>query len=315
LFKGKGFDYSDQVHTYESIRGLPGSEKYFYDPRWRNMNELIYAGHDTAYNLIFQRGEWESCWLSYDEDDDCQRWERVEFYQPLDPFTVGSTKGGIDSNPQSDVSGDRGEWDQDFSGGGNLYLGVFDGRIHLYGAEWGCWRIDQEARYFQGWQGWRGANIQPEDLIEKEPEIFPTIEYHDMNQNGFMDMIRYDLNGDRQFERVVSLDSIGIDDRAQLIITADMDYEDFRELYQSSASRIWANALQAVEVAKRKGLNTGWYTSLMHPRSLREKYHFGYWLNLYIYLDLIQFGRMNNDPVFLRQLDQAYFSRTWDLLM
>ena len=313
-FSGKGFDYSDQKHTYESIKGLPGSEKYFYDARWRNMNELIYAGHDTAYALIFQRGEWESCWFTYDEDDDCQRWERVELYQPGDPFKVGSRAGGVDSNPQSDVSGDRGEWDQDFSGCGNLYLGPFDGRLHLYGAEHGCWRIDQESRYFQGWQGWRGLNLQPQDLQDKEPEIFPTIEYYDKSNNGFFDIIKYDLDGDQQFEKIVSLDSMGISDTAQLIYTARMSYEDFHKLYKETATQLWNNALNAVETARRKGLNTGWYTSMMHPRSLREKYHYGYWLNFYIYLDLIQMGVITEDESFLRQLDKAYYSQNWSML-
>ena len=60
--------------------------------------------------------------------------------------------GGIDNNPQSDASGDRGEWDLDNSGKGNLYIG-FDGRIHLVGAEKGYWRIDQDAKSYQGWGG------------------------------------------------------------------------------------------------------------------------------------------------------------------
>ena len=174
-FTGKGFDYSDQVHTYKSMRGLEGSEKYFFDPRWREMTELVFAGHETAYDLVFDRGQWDECWLIYDEDDDCQRWERVEFYEPLDPFRSGARNRGLDNNPQADVSGDRGEWDTDFSGKGNLYIGTFDGRIHLHGAEWGCWRIDQNASYYQGWQGWRGPNIQPEDNVTIEPEIFATI--------------------------------------------------------------------------------------------------------------------------------------------
>ena len=61
-------------------------------------------------------------------------------------------KGGIDNNPQADASGDRGEWDLDNSGGGKLYVG-FDGKIHLFGAEKGYWRIDQDAWSYQGWGG------------------------------------------------------------------------------------------------------------------------------------------------------------------
>lgn len=313
-FSGKGFYYGDQVHEYESIKGLAGSEIYFHDSRWRNMTELIYAGHDAAYDLVFQRGQWDECWLTFDEDDDCQRWERVELYEPRDPFKSGVYNGGLDHNPQADVAGDRGEWDLDFSGGGKLYIGPFDGRLHLYGAEWGCWRIDQHATWFQGWQGWRGPNIQPEDHITKEPEIFPTVKYVDKNNNGFFDHIEYDLNGDKEFERKVDLTSLGIPDTAALIYTADLTYEDLTELHASMANQQWENALQAVRVAEKNRLNTGWYSNLMNPRSLREKYHYGYWLNFYLYMDLRHLGERRQDQGLIKLCDKAYFGNNWRIL-
>ncbi|MEN8139361.1 MAG: hypothetical protein ABFR62_13115, partial [Bacteroidota bacterium] len=36
-FNGPGFDYSDQVHKYKSLRGLPEADKYFFDARWRQL--------------------------------------------------------------------------------------------------------------------------------------------------------------------------------------------------------------------------------------------------------------------------------------
>ena len=57
---------------------------------------------------------------------------------------------GLDDNAQSDPVGDRGEWDLDNSGKGNLYISPLDGKIHLFGAEKGFWRIDQNAFYYQG---------------------------------------------------------------------------------------------------------------------------------------------------------------------
>ena len=312
-FAGPGFDYSKQVHKYESIRGLAGSEKFFYDPRWRTMTELIYADHDAAFDLVFQKGRWNECWLVYDEDDDCQRWERVEFYEPRDLFKAGSRNGGLDHNPQADVSGDRGEWDLDFSGKGQLYIGPFDGRIHLFGAEWGCWRIDQQASYFQGWQGWRGPNLQPEDNATKEPDIFPTIKYSDKNDNGFFDYIEYDLNGDTVFEKSVDLLGLNIPDTAVLIQTADLDYEDLKGLHAEIANQMWENAILAVKVAEKNRLNTGWYSNLMNPKSQREKYHFGYWLNFYLYLDLRQLGELRKDMAFVELCDRAYFGNNWRL--
>ena len=81
-FSGKGFDYSDQKHTFKNMRGLPEADKYFYDPRWRQNDELIYPDEKVSYNKIFNEGKWNYCWFVFDEDDDCNRWERVEFYEP-----------------------------------------------------------------------------------------------------------------------------------------------------------------------------------------------------------------------------------------
>ena len=92
---------------------------------------MIYPDHDSAWDLIFNRGKWDQVYFVYDEDDDCHRWERVELYDPRDPFKVGWNKGGIDHNKQSDAAGDRGEWDLDNSGNGQLYMGKFDGRVAI----------------------------------------------------------------------------------------------------------------------------------------------------------------------------------------
>mgnify|MGYP007010507430 FL=1 len=175
--RGGGFDYMDQVHVFKNMRGLPEADKFFMDPRWRQMNELIYPDHKNAFDLIFNRGKWESAHFVYDEDDDCHRWERVEFYEALDPFKVGAGNGGLDHNTQADAAGDRGEWDMDCSGKGNLYISPLDGRLHLYGAEWGCWRVDQNTEYYQGWDRlW----------INKNPKKFATVKYTDKNGNGFI---------------------------------------------------------------------------------------------------------------------------------
>ena len=49
-----------------------------------------------------------------DEDDDCQRIERGNFADPFISFKFGAKNGGIDNNPQADVSGDRGNGMQIF---------------------------------------------------------------------------------------------------------------------------------------------------------------------------------------------------------
>lgn len=307
-FSGQGFNYSDQIHKYKSLRGLPEADKYFFDPKFRHLDELIYADHEVGYNLPFERANWDECWFVFDEDDDCHRWERVEFYNPKDLFKVGSKQGGLDNNPQADVSGDRGEWDLDFSGKGNLYIGKFDGRLHLYGAEWGAWRIDQNAKYYQGWQGWRGKNLQPEDLVNIEPKTFGTVKYSDSNNNGFIDLIEYDLDGDQVMETKVSLLKLGIDDCSSTIDVSKYEYKDFNKLYNMVANNLWSKAEKFISVAKQNNLNTNWYTQLLNPKSNREKYFNGYWLSFYLYKDLKHFAELKKDYKLSEKLDIDYYS-------
>lgn len=307
-FVGSGFDYSDQIHKYKSLRGLPESDIFFVDPRLRQLSELIYADHENGYKLIFERANWQQCWFVFDEDDDCHRWERVEFYSPKDIFKVGAKNGGLDDNPQADVSGDRGEWDLDFSGKGQLYIGKFDGLIHLYGAEWGAWRIDQNAKYYQGWQGWRGKNLQPEDFVFEEPKRFASIKYQDTNNNGFFDLIEYDMNGDTIFESVIKLSELGISDSSGLIDISKYDYYDFNNLFNKVANNIWQKALIFIQIAKENNLSTSSYSVFLNPKSVKEKYHYGYWLSYYIYNDLLYYAKISKNEKLSYQTIVNYFS-------
>ncbi|HFA49344.1 MAG TPA: hypothetical protein ENJ95_10040 [Bacteroidetes bacterium] len=310
---GEGFDYADQAHFYKNISGLEDADFLFDDPRWRHTSKLVFADHETAYNLTFNRGKWGACWFVFDEDDDCQRWERVEFYDPKDPFKIGAKNGGLDHNPQADATGDRAEWDMDFSGKGQLYISPLDGRLHLLGAEKGYWRIDQAAVYFQGWQGWRGPNLQPEDFVRTEPTTFGTMMYEDTDNNGFMDRLSMDLDGDQKFEQTISLAELGISDEAAVIDTKNLDYEGYTKIYDEMAAKMWKNATQALKFAEQTGINTAWYSHLMHPKSLREEYHNGYFLMLYLYLDLTDMATKNKDLDLLKKIKKAYFSEDWRL--
>lgn len=267
-FSGPGFNYENQKHVNKNLRGLPEADTFFLDARWRKLPELLYPDHDAAWDLTFKEGKWDRVWFTYDEDDDCNRWERVELYQPLDPFKVGKNQGGIDNNGQADPAGDRGEWDQDNSGHGQLYVSPIDGKIHLYGAEWGCWRIDQNARYYQGMGGiYDGYGPK---RIETEPTVFPTVKYTDTDNNGFFDLMEFDLDGDKVFEQRLSMKELGLDDRCEVINTASMKYKDFADLESKVSDTMWKNAEKAIEVAKAKKLNTKWYALMLQPKSTRD---------------------------------------------
>lgn len=311
-FNGPGFNYEGQKHYNKNLRGLPEADTFFLDSRWRQLPELLYPDHESAWDLVFNEGKWDKVWFTYDEDDDCNRWERVELYLPENPFKIGQGKGGIDTWGQADPTGDRGEWDQDNSGHGQLYVSPMDGKIHLYGAEWGCWRIDQNTRYYQGMGGiYDGYGPK---RAEREPTKFPTVKYTDTNENGFFDLMEFDLDGDTLFDQRISLIDLGIDDRCPIINTADMEYDDFVKLQSSVSNQMWKNAEKAIEAAEAKKLNTDWYALMKHPKSTRQRYHYGFWLQFYLYNDLKDLARRTNDTALAEVIDRAYLQGKWELI-
>jgi len=309
-FAGKGFDYSNQIHTFKNMRGLAAADKYFYDPRWRQNEQLIYPDEKVSYNKIFNEGKWDYCWFVFDEDDDCNRWERVEFYEPKDLWKIGGQKGGLDNNKQADAMGDRAEFDVDNSGNGNLYIAAFDGRLHLYGAEWGAWRVDMSARSFQGYGGlYPPAKLPIRD--QYEPDKWATIRYSDTNKNGFADYIEYDLDGDTIFEEKVSLLDLGLDDKASIINTGSSDYKHLNKCFTKLTNQIWNRSKEVAAIAKRQGINTNWYSFWQQPRTLNEKYQYGYWLTFYLYKDLCHNALLKQNLDLKRKLDVAYYSGNW----
>lgn len=312
-FTGKGFDYMNQVHKFNNTRVVE-TDTLFRDPRWRQVAELIYPGFDTALNLTYKKGEWDNIFFVYDEDDDCERWERVDFYEPEDLFKIGGRNGGLDNNAQTDAIGDRGEWDLDNSGKAKLYISKFDGRLHLYGAEWGAWRVDQLAYSYQGWGGLYDTYQPKWERKQKEFSPFSTFKYEDTDSNGFIDKIEMDIDGDTIFEKTVLLKELGIDDRCETINTAEMTYEDYRKLHTTMSNNIWQQAENAMKVAESHSINTSWYAFMKHPKSENQKYQYGYWLQFYIYMDLIDQANRTGKKDKLLTIDKAYFGGNWELL-
>ena len=301
----KGFNYSECVHPLRNMRGLPEADKFFPDPRFRLLTELIFPDRHQAFDKAFS-GQWESARFVWDEDDDCSRWERVELYEDRDAFEIGSGKKGVDNHSQSDVAGDRGEWDRDFSGGGNIYIGRFDGRIHLSGAERGVWRIDQNSLYYQGWN---------KTFQNTAPASCATVEYLDTDGNGFLDSVRYDLDGDREYECSISLSELGLDDRCEVLDVSAMKYKDYTKLFKKVSSGMWARARQARQVAQAYGIPTLWYAKLLTPKTPRERYHYGWWFQFYIYKDLEDRFLRAGDTESLMRLQRAYYSGDWKAML
>jgi len=305
--RGGGFDYMDQVHRFPNLRGLPEADKFFMDSRMRQLEEFIYPDHDNALNLVFNRGKWNEAWLVYDEDDDCERWERVELLDPKEPYTIGARKGGLDDNPQSDPVGDRGEWDLDNSGNGNIYISPLDGKIHLFGAEKGYWRVDQNAFYFQGMGGLYDGYGPVRTPVD--PSVFPMISYKDTDNNGFFETIEFDLDGDKTVDHSFSLKDAGINDASKVYTISGMDYSDFSKLEKKVAENTWKGAMDFVKYAENQGINTHWYALLKHPLSQRQKYSFGYWLKFYLFMDCLEKAKTENNQAQVAQIIETYFGQ------
>ena len=323
-FKGKGFDYMDQVHKFENKR-VEESDKFMGDPRWRQVSELIYPDFESTMDLTYNRGEWDNIAFVYDEDDDCERWERVEFYYPMNLFKTGARNpwveggdtlgGGLDHHIQADAIGDRGEWDLDNSGNGNIYISKFDGRIHLYGAEWGAWRVDQLAWSYQSWGGVEDYYKPKHRRSQKEFYPFSTFKYEDTDGNGFLDQIQMDIDGDTIFEKTVSLRELRIDDKCDIINSSEMSYDDYRALHTKMSNDIWSRAQVSLKVADQQGLNTSWYAFMKQPKSEYQKYNYGYWLQFYVYMDLIDQSKRIKKGLMPDKIDKAYFGGNWDALL
>jgi len=107
---------------------------------------------------------------------------------------------------------------------------------------------------------------------------------------------------------------MNISDQCELIKTADTQYEGFQKLFTDITNKLWSRAQDAILLARQYKINPDWYSFYMNPRSLNEKYDYGYWLNFYLYQDLRYMARVKNDENLVTRIDKAYNSGNWDLL-
>jgi hypothetical protein len=277
------------------------------DHRIRQLNEFIYPDHEKALDFVFNRGKWKVAWLVCDEDDYCERWERVELLDPKEPYTIGVRKGGLDDYPQSDPVGDRGEWDLDNSGNGNLYISPLDGKIHLFGGETGRWRVDQNAFYYQGMGGLHDGYGPVRTPVD--PKVFPLISYKDTDNNGYFDAISFDLDGDKKDEFTFSLKELGISDESEVIKINTMKYADFNRLDKSVSEKTWKNALTFLQLAEKQGINSQWYALLKSPKSTRQQYSQGYWLKFYLFMDMLEKANKERNTEMAKNITKTYFGQ------
>ena len=279
-----GTSYMGYEHAYKKMRGLPEADCLFMDSSIRSNATLIFPKGNECFDFIFKEAQWDSVSFVFDEDGDCKRWERVEFYQPGDLYALGQDNGGLDNHRQSDAIGDRGEWDEDNSGGGNLYISPLDGKLHLFGAEKGAWRIDQRTQSYQGMGGI--YDVYGPERQQKLFTGFAVAQYEDTDGNGFFDSIQYDWDGDGTFDEEINASVLGVSDCAKVYDISRFTYKDYHHLYKKMAQDMWKNAQIMVREAESKGIDTSWYALYKNPKSLRQKYDYGFWLQVYLSHDM-----------------------------
>ncbi len=295
---GPGVPYKQFVHKYPALKGNPKFDACFEYNNWRKLDELMYMPHEKSYDSFFT-ARWATMYFVFDEDDDDHRWERVEMYYPMHGFggpkeiDLYSTKKwrrgnyaelamagpnerpGLSGHPQADSLGDRGEFDEDNSGGGKLYVGVFDRKLHLAGAEWGAWTVDKNAEYHGG-----SKTPSPKPIAPKVEEV---VKYSDTDQNGFLDTIEYDYDGDRTIDLRVSLldyktPSNPHPDVVALIDTHKEGWKGLNVLFGQIASQSFQEGLMVYRAAWKRGLTTPEIDKLASASAIGERYDHGYWL-------------------------------------
>ena len=176
--QGEGLDYLELVDRIPHVKPMKGAE-FLSEGMAKARHEHLrrYLPYMDGYRIGMDFEGWEGVWFLFDEDDDDNRWEEIFSRHEVAPDWRG----------YSDRIGDRTEIDHTYKGKGRLYVGRFDGRIHLHGADFAMWEIDYLALY-------KGAEDRVHTDEGPEPPDglrYPRVRYIDTTGNGFIDRIEY----------------------------------------------------------------------------------------------------------------------------
>jgi hypothetical protein len=282
-------DYGTMRQPLPGFAGNPVFDPCFKHNEWRRLTELLHIDRRTSYDQAFTT-RWKEWWLTFDEDGDDRRWERVETYypyresggKPVDIFSVSTpkkddAKPGPSWHPQSDSLGDRGEFDLDNTGGGKVYIGKFDHKLHLYGAEWGVWLVDKNAEF----QGGRDAQSR-ESTKPRAKQLGEVVKYTDTDSDGFFDTIAFSYAGNGTFDLTIALKDYvraGEDpQKAEIIDPRTLGWKGMHELYLRVASEAWEQALTIYRAAWKRDLTTPELDRLAASASLRERQMNAWWI-------------------------------------
>jgi hypothetical protein len=314
--KGERIDY----RKYQDKHNMRAPQwvldgKYFRFDNWRKLDHFVYVTHDKCFDEMWNTN-WGSCWIVFDEDDDDHRWERVEFQYPTpSKYSTkrwASTRGdrtnaGLGGHPQADSLGDRGEWDEDNSGKGKLYVGAWDGKLHLFGAESGAWTVDEDAKY------WGSNPVLGNSSPENAPKVTELVQYFDTDNNGFFDKITFDYDGDEKVDLTINLLDYKTDknphpDVRELLDPRQLKWKGLSEAWQKQASLSFQEALKIHRAAWKKGLTDTELNDLAFASSIGERYDHGYWLKEKLFRRIDALLTQQNDTARRDLLRRAYFT-------
>ncbi|MBF0197773.1 MAG: heparinase II/III family protein [Planctomycetes bacterium] len=306
-YRGDGLEYGKWKNSVEGQKAPTWALPYYKQSAYRKIDELIYTPHEHCFSEAMKE-KWASVEFVFDEDGDDQRWERVEFYENGNPYEPRPLKGQINNsivrNVQTDTLGDRGEWDRDYSGQGKLYIGPWDNKLHLYGAERGVWLFD-DGEFFGSGSAPRGTSSKMAKSVKE------VVQYTDTNKDGFMDFITYDYDGDEKVDMEVSLLEYAMQ-APQLIDPALEKWQGMHEIFKDMAKDSWKEAQTLYRSAWKAGMVDEELHQLSFASSTWEKYLHGYWLKEQIFRRLYKYyqGDLEN----CKRLKKAYFTGNYEAM-
>lgn len=319
--KGERIDYRKYRDPHPNMKApawVIDAKLFRYD-NWRRIDHFEYVTHDKCFEEMWKT-KWGSCWLTFDEDDDDHRWERVELQYPTTtPYSMerfrsarGDREGkALGGHPQADILGDRGEWDEDNSGRGQVYVGRWDGKIHLYGAETGAWTVDEHAKY------WGSRPVLGNSSPENAKKVDEMVQYRDTDRNGFFDEITYDYDGDQKVDLKINLLDYKTEgdphpDLSALHNPGELKWQGMHELYRKISAESFQEGLKIYRAAWRRGLTNAEIDDDAIATSTGEKYDHGYWVKEKIFRLVDQRLMKGRDEKLRSRLHRCYFTHDID---
>ena len=137
------------------------------------------------------------------------------------------------------------------------------------------------------------------------------VQYKDTDDDGFMDLITYDYDGDKTVDLTVSLLEYSMT-KPELIIPAEEEWQGLHKTFKAMANQSWADAQMLYRAAWRVDMTDARLEGLAIASSTWEKYHHGYWLKEDLFRKLYE--KFTDDDKKRNALKRAYFTGDFETM-